>query len=158
MKRRQRAFTLIELLVTLAILGLLASLLVPVAETVRQRGREQDLREGLRAIRHAIDDYKLAYDQGRIAHALATTGYPPNLDVLVNGVPDQRSPTRARMFFLRRLPRDPFEPDLTLSPAQSWGRRSYASEAAHPQVGMDVYDVYSRSEQIGLNGLAYRDW
>jgi general secretion pathway protein G len=151
-------FTLIEMLVALAIMGLLAALAVPAAQTVVRRRDELALRRDLREIRQAIDDYKRAYDQGRIVKNAAATGYPPNLAILVEGVPDQRNPKRSKLFFLRRIPRDPLNPDTALSAEQSWGKRSYASEADAPQEGDDVYDVYSMSARLGLNNVAYRQW
>ncbi|SEN47448.1 general secretion pathway protein G [Duganella sp. CF517] len=155
---RARGFTLIELLVTLSILGLLSVLVIPTAQVVVQRRQEQDLREALHQIRQGIDAYKLAYDQGRITKSLASTGYPKTLELLVEGVPDLQNPKQAKIFFLRRVPRDPFNPDTSLSESQSWGKRSYASEADQPREGEDVYDVFSTSEKSGLNGVPYKKW
>jgi general secretion pathway protein G len=155
---RARGFTLIELLVTLAILGLLSALVIPTAQVVVQRRQEQDLREALHDIRAALDAYKQAYDQGRITRTLAASGYPRTLELLVEGVPDLQNPRHAKIFFLRRLPRDPFNPDATLNEAQTWGKRSYASEANAPREGEDVYDVFSLSDKTGLNGIPYKKW
>ena len=156
--RARHGFTLIELLVTLAILGLLGTLVLPVAEVTVQRRDEQELRRALREIRGGLDAYKKAADEGRVTKAADASGYPARLDLLVQGVPDLRSTRQAKIYFLRRLPRDPFTADPELSDAATWGKRSYASEPDQPAEGDDVYDVYTRSERVGLNGIPYKQW
>jgi len=151
-------FTLIEMMVTLAIISVLALLVVPVAQLGVQRTREQQLRDALREIRQAIDAYKRASDDGQLRRDSQSNGYPPSLQSLVDGVGDAKHPGRQKLRFLRRLPRDPMSADPARDAAQTWGLRSYASEASDPKEGVDVYDVYSRSPQIGLNGIAYKAW
>jgi general secretion pathway protein G len=158
-RTRNRGFTIIELVMTVAIISLLATAVVPSAQLVYQRERESELRASLRIVRAAIDAYKQASDAGRIKKELDKTGYPPDLHSLVEGVDDASSAKEgAKIYFLRRVPRDPFWPDATTPAADTWGLRSYASPADDPQPGDDVYDVHSRSSRTGLNGVPYRDW
>ena len=157
-RSRPCGFTLIELVVTLAIVGLLAAIAVPTAEVAMQRSREQDLRLSLREIRKAIDAYKVAVEQGRVESKADESGYPPTLDLLVQGVPDQRDPNKANIHFLRRIPRDPFFTDPTVPAQGTWRLRSYESDPDSPAEGKDVYDVYSGSSRIGLNGVPYAKW
>jgi len=154
----KRGFTLIELLVTLAILALLGTMVVPVAQITTQRRDEAELRRALREIRAGIDAYKKASDERRIARIADATGYPPRLELLVDGVRDMRSAKETKIYFMRRLPRDPFHTDPETPDAETWGKRSYASEPDEPKEGDDVYDVYSRSEKPGLNGIPYKRW
>ncbi len=158
MARRINGFSLIELMVTLAILALLASMAVPFAELMQQRHKEGELREALRQIRSALDAYRQGVKEGRVEAAADASGYPPNLDALWQGVADKTKPDASKLYFLRRLPRDPFYPDPATSAAETWGLRSYASPPDAPAAGRDVYDVYSLSPATGLNGVPYRQW
>lgn len=154
---RVRGFTLIELLITVAILALLAGGAMSFASLAAQRTQEQELRSALRQIREAIDAYKVAADTGRIAKAADASGYPPNLNALTEGVPDARGAQAKKLYFLRRLPRDPMA-DPALPAAESWGLRSYESDADNPQPGRDVFDVYSLSPKTSIGGRPYREW
>ena len=156
--RRQTGFTLVELMITLAIIGILATMAYPMREIVMKRERERELRIALREIRLALDAYKQAGDEGKLAKTADASGYPENLDALESGIEDASSADKRRIYFLRRIPRDPMNPDTTLSPAATWGKRSYASSHDSPQEGRDVFDVYSLSREKGLNGVAYRNW
>ncbi|WP_236905820.1 type II secretion system protein [Collimonas pratensis] len=153
-----RGFTLLELLISLAILAILATIALPVAQVEVQRTREVALQRALQEIRMGIDDYKRAYDNGRIARILGASGYPATLDVLVSGVEDARDPAKHKIYFMRAIPRDPLMSDPSVSNADTWGKRSYASEPDAPAEGADVFDVYSLSSATGLNGIAYRKW
>jgi len=155
--RRHTGFSLIEVVITVAIIGLLASVAAPLADTVLRRQKEQELKSALMNLRTAIDNYKDAADSGRIARSADESGYPKALADLVEGVADKRSPSGDKIYFLRRIPRDPFaEPGVPAD--QTWGLRSYASPPDNPQPGKDVFDVYSLAEETGMNGIPYRQW
>ena len=159
MKRSSRpfGFSLIELVISMAILALLASMAMPLAETLVRRSKEQELKAALYQIRDAIDRYKMLADAGYLESSAGTSGYPASLNMLVEGVRDTRSIKGERLYFLRRIPRDPFA-DTRIDAVDTWGKRSYASSADDPREGEDVFDVYSLARGDGLNGIAYREW
>jgi len=144
-------FTLVELMAVLAIIAILLTMVWPLAELQARREKEHDLHRALWEIRDAIDRYKSVSDAGQLL-ASTRSGYPASLDVLVAGVPTRAGQT---IYFLRRLPSDPFADADSLSP---WGLRSSESPASQPAVGADVFDVYTCSTQIGLNGVPLRAW
>ena len=161
-----KGFTLIELVVTIAIVSILATVALPMLQLSVQRVKENELRTNLRQIREALDAYKKLADieNGPIKKTIGQSGYPPSLDVLVNGVVDEKDPQKHKIRFLRSIPLDPMQPadaennksDRDL--LNNWGLRSYKSEANSPEEGDDVYDVYSKSKQLGINGIPYNQW
>jgi general secretion pathway protein G len=142
--------------VVMALLGILATAAMPLVELTNKRNKERELKHAVWEIRRAIDAYKSAYDAGRIASVAGASGYPPSLSILVTGVPSSAVNERA-IYLLRRLPRDPFA-SSGLKAEESWGIRSYDSPPDRPETGIDVFDVYSNSRDVGLNGVPYREW
>lgn len=140
-------------------MALLSGIVIPLSEMNIQREKERELNRALWEIRNAIDEYAKARRQGAVAAVdISGSPYPPNLHALVQSTPDTRAGYQGQILhFLRRIPRDPFA-DANLPPERTWGLRSYQSEAASPQPGIDVYDVYSKSNRIGLNGVPLREW
>jgi general secretion pathway protein G len=156
---RARGFTLIELVIAVAIVAVLASAVLPINELVVQRAKEQDLRRALREIRGGIDAYKQAYDEQRFGPPkIGESGYPKRLEDLAEGVEDQKHAKREKIYFLRRIPRDPFATDESLPNAATWGKRSYASPPDEPREGEDVFDVYTTATGKGINGRPYKEW
>ena len=159
--KKLTGFTLIELIVTVTIVAILASVAMPMLKMTVQRSKESELRANLRQIREAIDAYKKASDEGRIKKNIEESGYPPNLEILVDGVVNEKDIKKNKLKFLRRIPLDPMSVVTSTNNNElpnNWGLRSYASEVENPQPGDDVFDVYSQSQQLGINGVPYASW
>lgn len=152
MKSKICGFTLIEMMATMAIISILATGIIPLSQVVYKRTKELELRNNLRVIRTALDEYKKLVDQEIIPKGTAESGYPKALEILVTGV-DLQTQTGERKKFLRRIPRDPITED------GEWGLRSYADNPDSTiWGGQDVYDVYCLSERQALDGTYYADW
>jgi general secretion pathway protein G len=159
-------FTLIELVITLALVGLVSMVALPLYEVTSTRLKEAELRQALRTIRGGLDAYKAATDSGALAKVAGESGYPASLELLtqVLEMANKRdfglnaNEASQRIVILRQLPRDPFFPDTQVPAAQTWNTRAYASRADDPQPGADVFDVSSKSTRVGLDGTAYAVW
>jgi general secretion pathway protein G len=151
-RRSQAGFTLAELVTVAAVMAVLALVTLPVAKFTAKRSKEAELRQELREMRSAIDEYKRYADNGLIQVDLGTEGYPKKLEVLVEGV-EIVGQIDKKLKLLRRLPIDP------MTGTDEWGLRSYQDDFdATSWGGEDVYDVYSLSQGVGLNGVPYRKW
>jgi general secretion pathway protein G len=157
-RRSAHGFTLVELVVTVALIALIATMALPLSELTVRRTKEAELRRALIEIRDALDAYKRAGDEGRIVRRADESGFPADLQTLVQGVTDARDPQSRKIYFLRRVPRDPFHLDPTAPPETTWGLRSYESPASEPRPGKDVFDVFSNAQGTGLNGVPYAQW
>lgn len=154
--RPDQGYSFIEVLVVTAILFILASAVMPLAQVTSQRQREVELRIALRQMRTAIDRFKDEVDRGRIAQTEVqpgSEGYPPDLETLAEGVPIQGDASGAKLKFLRRIPIDP------MTNSTEWGMRSYADRPDSTSWGRgSVFDVYTKSEATALDGTKYKDW
>jgi general secretion pathway protein G len=149
--RRSPGFTLAELVMVSALVAILAAVAVPTSRFMIKRERESELRLELRQMRNAVDEYKRLSDQGMIQVELGTEGYPKSLEDLVKGVKVVGQLTKHK--FLRRIPTDPMTGKV------EWGLRSYQDEADSTSWGgQNVYDVYSLSRAVALDGTKYKDW
>ncbi len=154
--RTEHGYTFVEVIVVTAILLILASAVMPLAQVTSQRQREVELHRGLREMRTAIDKFKDAVDTGQIAASdlePGNEGYPPDLETLVEGVSAANDATGRKLKFLRRIPIDP------MTNSAEWGMRSYQDKPDSTSWGgKNVFDVYTKSTAAALDGTKYRDW
>ena len=148
--RRQSGVTLLEMIVVITILLIMMGAAVPVLKVSVRRQREVELRRDLWEMRAAIDRYKDAADKNAFQQKLGSEGYPPDMDTLVNGVEVAGG---KKLRFLRRIPIDPMTGNT------DWGLRSMQDDPQSDSWGgQNVFDVYTKSTGVGLDGTKYKDW
>lgn len=131
------------------ILIILTMLAVPLARVTIKRQREKDLRVALWQMRDAIDRYKDAADRGAFQTKVGSENYPPDLETLVKGVDVQGK----KLKFLRKIPTDP------MTGGTDWGLHSMQDDPTQDSWdGNDVFDVFTKSTDVGMDGTKYRDW
>jgi len=145
-------YTMVELVLVTTLLVTLAAVALPASKYTVRRGKEIELRQALRSMRNAIDEFKRYSDAGLIPVDLGTDGYPSELEVLVEGV-NVVGQIDKQVRFLRRIPRDPMTGEY------EWGMRSFQDDFDSTSWGGEnVFDVYSLSEGMGLNKVPYKEW
>lgn len=159
--QKRKGVTLVELVVTITILAILAAVVMPLSQMTAKRTKEMELRRNLRIIRTALDDFNKKYAESVALNKLPSvqgkSGYPPTLNDLVNGY-DFGELNSLKRKFLRRIPPDPFNPPIGKEEPK-WGLRSYSDRPdSTGWGGEDVFDVYSLSEGIAIDGTRYKDW
>jgi general secretion pathway protein G len=142
-------FTLIELIIATTILCILCGMAIPMATHTAQREKERILRNDLQTVRDAIDRYAEGSLAGKFQKA-PSYGYPPNLQALVDPILLQNG---KNLRLLREIPVDPMTGD------RDWGVHSMDDDPEGDDWdGGQIFDVYSRAQGTGLNGIRYRDW
>jgi general secretion pathway protein G len=153
LRRSQRGLTLVELIVSFTILSLLCTMAVPLARYKVKRDKERELRYALREIRTAIDKYKDDAETGKLgATKMDTFNYPESLEQLVEGV-KAAGQVDAKIKYLRRIPKDP------MTNSFDWGKRSMQDDPkSNSWGGQNVFDVYTKSRDVGSDGTPYSEW
>lgn len=155
---RRNGFTIAELLTVVAIIGILASVAIPVARFGFRRQKEIELRYRLRKITEAIDRYHelMTIQQGPVRaaqlQALGSDGYPKDLDALLEGV--KMSDGRTIRLIRERDLIDPMTGD------KEWDTRSTTDDLDSISTDSNnVFEVRSRSRALSLDGRTrYNEW
>jgi general secretion pathway protein G len=126
----RRGFSLLELMIVLTIIAILASISVPMYQSVVLRTRETVLKDNLRTLRNVIDQYTA--DKKKAPQALQ--------DLVDAG-------------YLRQVPEDP----ITNS-AESWEVILDTSISSPDQTESGIVDVKSGSAATSSEGTAYNTW
>jgi general secretion pathway protein G len=153
---REGGYTFIELVLVTAVLMILATMVMPLAQVTSQRQREAELRRSLREMRTAIDKFKDAVDSGQIPQTElepGSEGYPADLETLVEGVSAAGDASGRKLKYLRRIPIDP------MTNTTEWGMRSYQDRPDSTSWGgQNVFDVYTTNTGTALDGSKYNEW
>ncbi|HXI01655.1 MAG TPA: type II secretion system protein [Candidatus Saccharimonadales bacterium] len=134
-RKREDGFTLIELIIVIALIGILATIVVPNMRQTPMRAKEAVLKTDLHTFRDVIDQFFA--DRGY---------YPESLDDLV------------AKGYLRAVPEDP----ITKS-KNSWitvmadeGGQQDTDLTGQGRAG--IYDVHSGAPGTATDGTSYYDW
>lgn len=156
-ERGERGLTLIEVVSCSAIIAILASMAIPVANSWVKRRKELELHQALREIRTAIDRFQFDAERipgmrGTKMNATNEDGYPEKLEWLYEGY-DIGDAAGTKVKYMRRLPLDP------MTGASAWATRSSRDRPGSLSTdGLNIFDVHSTSEAIALDGTRYVDW
>jgi general secretion pathway protein G len=152
-RRSQRGLTLVEMVVSFTILSLLCTMAVPLARYKVRRDQERDLRWALHEMRTAIDKYKDDADSGKITPGkIDSYNYPESLEQLVEGV-KAAGKVDVKLKYLRRIPKDP------MTNSTDWGKRSMQDDPKSTSFGgQNVFDVFTKSTNMGSDGTPYSEW
>jgi general secretion pathway protein G len=155
--RKQRGLTFVEILVVLMIMSIMTMAALPLLHHKYRGFLENELRRKLEMMRSAIDRYHEYAVLGQIEPPdLEWYMFPEDLEELVEGVEVKPSQDEQPITikFLRRIPIDP------MTGEEGWDCRGYEDDPDDRSSSCDeVYDVFSRSTRISLDGeTSYDEW
>jgi len=159
MRRTSQGFTIAELITVIAIIGILASLAMPVARFGLRRQKEVELHDRLRKITDAIDRYHDYHTlpvgspkRAKDMEALGADGYPKKLEDLTKPL-ELTDGTKVR--FLRD--RDLIDP---MTNSNEWTTLSTTDDPDTVSSNDDnIYEVHSKSHALALDGKThYNEW
>lgn len=160
-RRAVKGFSLVEMLVVLVILSILAATAKPFVEVGLQRQNESELRQALRTLRQALDNFHADCEEQKFAaggNFSSRYCYPLDLETLVEGVELQSLEGKETKRYLRRIPLNPFLASSE-SIEQHWEIRGYLDDLeSNFWDGEDVYDIRPTNEGLALDESEYRDW
>jgi general secretion pathway protein G len=156
-QQNQQGVTLVELVCTTAVILTLAALTLPVAGTMVKRQKELEFRQTLRMVREALERFQADSERfpgirTKYLNATNAEGYPEELKWLWEGV-DIGDAAGTTIKYLRRAPLDP------LTGEDEWETRSTRDgpDALFTD-GVNIFDIVTTSEKVGLNGVPYKQW
>ena len=167
---RESGVTLLELLITVSIVMILASVAMPLSKMVGKRTHELELRQELRRVRAAIDQFKTDWNRegenligslclkNRLTckDVSGLSGYPKSVEVLLQVELTGEQATISEKFIRRYLRKIPIDP---ITSKADWRFRCYGDPVdGESWCGQDVYDLSSRSDAIALDGTKFREW
>jgi len=136
--RREGGFTLLELIIVIAVIGILATIVLPRMRDVPWRAAEAALRTDLMTMRDTINQHYA--DKGH---------YPPSLETLVDDG------------YLRSIPVDPItkSKETWVVVLEEVDPEEIPAETDLPEDGQPgIIDVYSGAPGVSLDGTPYSEF
>ncbi len=126
----ESGFTLMELMIVMVIIGILASIAVPMFKRNVQAAKEAVLRSDLQVMRTAIGSYTVDKQKA-----------PQSLQDLVSAG------------YLKAIPKDP-----VTGRTDSWNPSQSDTLDSVDQTDAGIDDVHSGSQDVGTDGTLYSTW